>query len=54
MPETMSPNRYSFSGYDGSHVKMGKKLSATDLAFSDEQLKNKEEMAVSTNTSSSS
>lgn len=43
MPETMSPNRYSFTGYDGSHVKMGRKPNRTDLAFSDEQLKNKRE-----------
>lgn len=38
-PETMSPNRYSFTGYDGSHEKMGRRPKMMDLAFSDEQLR---------------
>ncbi len=51
MPETMSPNKYSFSGYDGSHVKMGRKPNTADLALSDEQLKNKRKMSISMNVS---
>lgn len=51
MPETMSPNKYSFSGYDGSHVKIGRKPNTTDLALSDEQLKNKRKMTISMNVS---
>lgn len=37
-PETTSENRYCLTGYDGSHVRIGRKLRTAALALCDEQL----------------
>lgn len=37
-PETTSEKRYFLTGYDGSHERIGMKLRAAALAFSEEHL----------------